>query len=114
MFTSTHIGEANAILCIKAVLVISAANFGFENMASLSLAVNLILYFMTIMHIPLADASNLLTNYMGTSYMVAVLISVFADIFVGRYMTVIISSVIELVVRTYDCTSCICLRFLLT
>nr|CAB3478295.1 unnamed protein product [Digitaria exilis] len=66
-------------------------------MASLSLAVNLILYFMTIMHIPLADASNLLTNYMGTSYMVAVLISVFADIFVGRYMTVIISSVIELV-----------------
>ncbi|OEL21492.1 Protein NRT1/ PTR FAMILY 4.3 [Dichanthelium oligosanthes] len=66
-------------------------------MASLSLAVNLILYFMAIMHINLADASNLLTNYMGTSYMVAVLISVFADIFVGRYMTVIISSLIELV-----------------
>ncbi|CAL4974060.1 unnamed protein product [Urochloa decumbens] len=73
------------------------ANFGLENMASLSLAVNLILYFMGVMHIPLSDASNLLTNYMGTSYMVAVLISVFADIFIGRYMTVIISSLIELV-----------------
>ncbi|TKW16765.1 hypothetical protein SEVIR_5G321100v4 [Setaria viridis] len=73
------------------------ANFGLENMASLSLAVNLILYFMEVMHIPLSDASNLLTNYMGTSYMVAVLISVFADIFIGRYMTVIISSLIELV-----------------
>ncbi|WVZ68835.1 hypothetical protein U9M48_017723 [Paspalum notatum var. saurae] len=73
------------------------ANFGLENMASLSLAVNLILYFMAIMHIGLTDASNLLTNYMGTSYMVAVLISVFADIFIGRYMTVILSSLVELV-----------------
>ena len=67
-------------------------------MASLSLAVNLILYFMFVMHIDLAEASNLLTNYMGTSYMVAVLISIFADVFVGRYMTVILSSLVELVV----------------
>uniref|UniRef100_A0A0E0C7Q3 Uncharacterized protein n=1 Tax=Oryza meridionalis TaxID=40149 RepID=A0A0E0C7Q3_9ORYZ len=52
---------------------------------------------MTVMHIGLTDGSNLLTNYMGTSYMVAVLISVFADTFIGRYKTVIISSVIELV-----------------
>ncbi|XP_039849064.1 protein NRT1/ PTR FAMILY 4.3-like [Panicum virgatum] len=73
------------------------ANFGLENMASLSLAVNLILYFMFVMHIDLAEASNLLTNYMGTSYMVAVLISIFADVFVGRYMTVILSSLVELV-----------------
>ncbi|XP_062180726.1 protein NRT1/ PTR FAMILY 4.5-like [Phragmites australis] len=73
------------------------ANFGFENLASLSLAVNLILYLFFVMHIGYADASNLLTNYMGTSYMVAVLISVFADTFIGRYKTVIISSLIELV-----------------
>jgi len=80
------------------VLLVLAANFGLENMASLSLAVNLILYFMFVMHIDLAEASNLLTNYMGTSYMVAVLISIFADVFVGRYMTVILSSLVELVV----------------
>jgi len=80
------------------VLVVLSANFGLENMASLSLAVNLILYFMFVMHIDLAEASNLLTNYMGTSYMVAVLISIFADVFVGRYMTVILSSLVELVV----------------
>ena len=80
------------------MLLVLAANFGLENMASLSLAVNLILYFMFVMHIDLAEASNLLTNYMGTSYMVAVIISVFADVFVGRYMTVILSSLVELVV----------------
>ena len=80
------------------MLVVLSANFGLENMASLSLAVNLILYFMFVMHIDLAEASNLLTNYMGTSYMVAVLISIFADVFVGRYMTVILSSLVELVV----------------
>lgn len=74
-------------------------NFGLESVASLSLAVNLIMYFMLIMHVGLADASNLLTNYMGTSYMIAVLITVFADTVIGRYQTVIISSLIELVVR---------------
>lgn len=72
-------------------------NFGLEGLASLSLAVNLIMYFMLIMHVGLADASNLLTNYMGTSYMIAVLITVFADTVIGRYQTVIISSLIELV-----------------
>lgn len=87
-------------LCWLVILAI-AVNFGLENLASLSLAVNLIIYFMTVMHIGLTDGSNLLTNYMGTSYMVAVLISVFADTFIGRYKTVIISSVIELVVRIF-------------
>jgi peptide/histidine transporter 3/4 len=81
-------------------LFVVAANFGLENLASLSLAVNLIMYFMLIMHINLADASNLLTNYMGTSYMIAVLITAFADTFVGRYQTVIISSMVEIIVRT--------------
>ena len=76
-------------------------NFGLENLASLSLAVNLIMYFMLVMHINLADASNLLTDYMGTSYMIAVLITVFADTFVGRYQTVIISSLVELIVRIF-------------
>lgn len=75
-------------------------NFGFENMASLSLAVNLMMYFLGVMHLNLEDASNLLTNYMGASYMISVLISIFADVFVGRYMTVILSSLVELVVRT--------------
>ncbi|KAK3165439.1 hypothetical protein QOZ80_1AG0033220 [Eleusine coracana subsp. coracana] len=84
-----HGGVANSFFIL--------ANFGLENLASLSLAVNLIMYFLTVMYIDLADASNLLTNYMGTSYMVAVLISVFADTFVGRYMTVIISCLVEVV-----------------
>lgn len=84
-----------------------AVNFGLENMATLSLAVNLVMYFLGVMHLNLEDASNLLTNYMGTSYMVAVLISVFADVFVGRYMTVILSSLVEVVVRAAR-LACLC------
>ncbi|TVU35116.1 hypothetical protein EJB05_16987, partial [Eragrostis curvula] len=84
-----HGGVANSFFIL--------VNFGLENLASLSLAVNLIIYFTAIMHIGLAEASNLLTNYMGTSYMVAVLIAVFADTFIGRYKTVIISCLVELV-----------------
>jgi dipeptide/tripeptide permease len=75
-------------------------------MATLSLAVNLVLYFIGVMHMNAEDSSNLLTNYMGASYMIAVLISVFADVFVGRYMTVILSSLVELVVRTNRMHAC--------
>ncbi|KAG1367783.1 Protein NRT1/ PTR FAMILY 4.5 [Cocos nucifera] len=64
-------------------------------MASLALAVNLVTYFTEVMHMDVADASNALTNYMGTSYIVSVAIAVFADIFIGRYKSVIISACIE-------------------
>ncbi|OAY62893.1 Protein NRT1/ PTR FAMILY 4.6, partial [Ananas comosus] len=71
-------------------------SFGLENVASLSLAVNLITYFTVTMHIDLADASNALTNYMGTSYIISVAIAVFADTFIGRYKSVLLSAAVEL------------------
>ncbi|XP_072950443.1 protein NRT1/ PTR FAMILY 4.5-like [Typha angustifolia] len=71
------------------------ATFGLENVASLALAVNLITYFTMDMHIDIADASNVLTNYMGTSYIVSVAIAIFADVFIGRYKTVLLSASIE-------------------
>ncbi|XP_008792400.1 protein NRT1/ PTR FAMILY 4.5-like [Phoenix dactylifera] len=77
-------------------LLILAA-FMFESVATLALAANLITYFTEVMHLDIAVASNALTNYMGTSYIVSVAIAVFADIFIGRYKSVIISASIELV-----------------
>ncbi|XP_073116124.1 protein NRT1/ PTR FAMILY 4.5-like [Elaeis guineensis] len=79
---------------VSSSLLVLAA-FMFENMASLALAVNLVTYFTEVMHMDVADASNALTNYMGTNYMVSVAIAVFADIFIGRYKSVIISACIE-------------------
>lgn len=69
-----------------------------ENLASLSLAVNLVTYLMNVMHYGLADASNAVTNFTGTGYMLSVFIAIFADSFIQRYKVVCLSIVVEFIV----------------
>ncbi|KAE8647727.1 hypothetical protein Csa_004103 [Cucumis sativus] len=71
------------------------ATFGFESMAIFALAVNLITYFNSVMHFELADAANQLTNYMGTGYILSILMAILADTYFGRVKTVIISGCLE-------------------
>lgn len=75
-----------------------AAPFGFENMATLALAVNLTTYFNVVMHLELADAANELTNFLGTSYILSILVAILADTYIGRYKAVLIGGCLELVV----------------
>ncbi|KAK7359169.1 hypothetical protein VNO77_01117 [Canavalia gladiata] len=79
---------------MKASLLILVA-FGFENMATLSLAVNLVSYFNGIMHYELADAANMVTDYMGVSYILSIVVAVVADTWIGRYKSVVISAFFE-------------------
>ncbi|KAL5577060.1 hypothetical protein UlMin_018759 [Ulmus minor] len=69
--------------------------FGFENLATLSLAVNLFTYFHEVMHFDISDAANHLTNYMGTSYILAIFMAILADTYLGRFKTVLISLTLE-------------------
>ncbi|KAJ7947207.1 protein NRT1/ PTR FAMILY 4.5-like [Quillaja saponaria] len=73
------------------------ATVAFENMATLSLAVNLVTYFNGVMHYELADAANHLTNFMGVSYILSILVAVLADTYIGRFKAVIISGCFEFV-----------------
>ncbi|KAI3495389.1 hypothetical protein L1887_37726 [Cichorium endivia] len=75
--------------------VIVVATFAFENMANLALAVNLVFYFNTVMHYDIADAANHLTNFMGTSYILSILMAVLADTYIGRFRTVLIAAFVE-------------------
>ncbi|KAF3451357.1 hypothetical protein FNV43_RR07452 [Rhamnella rubrinervis] len=75
------------------LLILTA--FGFENMATMALAVNLVIYFNGFMHFELADAANQLTNFMGVSYILSILMGTLADIYVGRFKTVLISGNLE-------------------
>lgn len=77
-----------------------AAAFGMENLATLSLAVNFVSYFTGIMHYELADAANIVTDYMGVSYMLSIVVAVVADTWIGRYKSVVISGFIESLVRS--------------
>ncbi|KAK7852428.1 protein nrt1/ ptr family 4.3, partial [Quercus suber] len=84
-----HGGARTALLVL--------APFGFENMATLALAVNLTTYFNLVMHLELADAANELTNFLGASYILSILVAILADTYIGRYKAVLIGGCLELV-----------------
>ncbi|KAL5774149.1 hypothetical protein ACOSP7_011706 [Xanthoceras sorbifolium] len=79
---------------IKTSLLI-LAGFGFENLATVSLAVNLVTYFNGVMHFELADAANEVTNYLGTGFILSILVAVLADTCIGRFNAVLISGCVE-------------------
>lgn len=71
-------------------------------MATLGLAVNLITYFTGVMHLDVSNAANQLTNFMGTSYIVTILIATLADTYIGRFKAVLLVTSIEfLVMHTF-------------
>ena len=61
------------------------APFGIENRATLALAVKLTAYFNGVIHLELVDAANGLTNFLGTSYNMSILVAILADTYIGRY-----------------------------
>ncbi|MED6155117.1 hypothetical protein PIB30_002320 [Stylosanthes scabra] len=75
--------------------LIMLVTLGFENLATFSLAVNGVPYFNGVMHYDLADAANMLTTYLGVSFILALLVAVFADTWLGRYKSVLISGSLE-------------------
>ncbi|CAJ2677305.1 unnamed protein product [Trifolium pratense] len=79
---------------MKVSLLVLGA-FAFENMATLSLAVNLVSYFIGVMHFDLAGAANMVTNFAGVSYILSIVVAVIADTWIGRYKSVLISGFIE-------------------
>uniref|UniRef100_A0A7N1A1Z8 Uncharacterized protein n=1 Tax=Kalanchoe fedtschenkoi TaxID=63787 RepID=A0A7N1A1Z8_KALFE len=76
-----------------ALLVLTT--FGFENMATLALAVNLVIYFNGVMHFTIAEAATELTNYMGVAYILSILVAFLADTYIARFKAVLISASLE-------------------
>jgi peptide/histidine transporter 3/4 len=79
---------------VRATLLI-LATFGFESMATLSLAVNLTTYFNGVLHYDIADAANQLTNFMGTNYILSLVMAAIADTWLGRFKTCVIAGCLE-------------------
>ncbi|RYQ86976.1 hypothetical protein S83_072213 [Arachis hypogaea] len=77
------------------VAVLALVMFAFENMATLSIAVNSVTYFNRTMHYVLSDAANMVTNYMGVSYILSILVAVLADTWIGRCKSVLVSAFFE-------------------
>lgn len=69
-----------------------------ENLAYLANASNLVLYLKEYMHMSPSKSANNVTNFMGTSFLLALLGGFLSDAFLTTYHVYLISAVIELIV----------------
>jgi peptide/histidine transporter 3/4 len=70
-----------------------AGNDICDRFATAGFGANLITYLTKQLHLPLVEASNLLTNFGGTSSLTTILGALAADSFAGRFWTIIAGSV---------------------
>lgn len=69
-----------------------------ENLAYLANASNLVIYLSEYMHLSPSKSANNVTNFMGTSFLLALLGGFLADTFFTTYHVFLISAAIEFLV----------------
>ncbi|XP_017249099.1 protein NRT1/ PTR FAMILY 6.2 isoform X1 [Daucus carota subsp. sativus] len=67
-----------------------------ERLSTMGIAVNLVTYLGGAMHIPSAASANIVTDFMGTSFLLCLLGGFLADSFLGRYKTIAIFAIIQM------------------
>ncbi|GLU08019.1 hypothetical protein SLE2022_249500 [Rubroshorea leprosula] len=86
--TSKHGGViAAGFTCVVEVL---------ENVVFLSNAINFVAYFMKSMHYPTAEAANMVTNFMGTSFLLTIFGGFISDSYLTRFKTFVFFCILEL------------------
>ncbi|XP_023728346.1 protein NRT1/ PTR FAMILY 4.6 [Lactuca sativa] len=85
-------GQHGGILAASFVLVVEV----LENLAYLANASNLVLYLSKFMHYTPSSSSNIVSNFMGTAFLLALLGGFLADAFFTTYCIYLISAIIEL------------------
>jgi dipeptide/tripeptide permease len=73
-----------------------------ERLTTLGIAVNLVTYLTATMHLGNAESANVVTNFMGTSFMLCLLGGFVADSFLGRYLTIAIFTAVQASVSHYS------------
>uniref|UniRef100_A0A0E0JK21 Major facilitator superfamily (MFS) profile domain-containing protein n=1 Tax=Oryza punctata TaxID=4537 RepID=A0A0E0JK21_ORYPU len=66
-----------------------------ERLSTMGIAVNLVTYLTATMHLPSAAAANVVTDFMGTSFLLCLLGGFLADSFLGRYLTIAVFAVVQ-------------------
>lgn len=61
----------------------------------MGIAVNLVTYLGGTMHVASAEAANMVTDFMGTSFLLSLLGGFLADSFLGRYLTIAIFALLQ-------------------
>ncbi|XP_031286400.1 protein NRT1/ PTR FAMILY 6.2-like [Pistacia vera] len=66
-----------------------------ERLSTMGIAVNLVTYLGGTMHLSSATSANIVTDFMGTSFMLCLLGGFLADSFIGRYTTIAIFATVQ-------------------
>ncbi|XAR66906.1 hypothetical protein NMG60_11013282 [Bertholletia excelsa] len=66
-----------------------------ERLSTMGIAVNLVTYLGGTMHLPSATSANIVTDFLGTSFLLCLLGGFLADSFLGRYKTIVIFAFIQ-------------------
>ena len=70
-----------------------------QNLAFLANVSNLVLYLSKFMHYSPSSSANIVTNFMGTAFLLALLGGFLADAFFATYCLYLTSAAIEFMVR---------------
>ncbi|XP_026460254.1 protein NRT1/ PTR FAMILY 6.2-like [Papaver somniferum] len=66
-----------------------------ERLTTMGIAVNLVTYLGGTMHLPSATSANIVTDFLGTSFLLCLLGGFLADSYLGRYRTILIFALIQ-------------------
>ncbi|XP_011648676.1 protein NRT1/ PTR FAMILY 6.2 isoform X1 [Cucumis sativus] len=66
-----------------------------ERLSTMGIAVNLVTYLVGTLHLPSANSANIVTDFMGTCFLLSMLGGFLADSFLGRYKTIAIFASIQ-------------------
>ncbi|KAL4296166.1 hypothetical protein GQ457_12G023740 [Hibiscus cannabinus] len=66
-----------------------------ERLSTMGIAVNLVTYLIGTMHLPSSTSANVVTDFMGTSFLLCLFGGFLADSFLGRYKTIAIFSLVQ-------------------
>lgn len=75
-----------------------------ERVCVMGISMNLVTYLVGDLHLSSARSANIVTNFMGTLNLLALLGGFVADARFGRYLTIAASTVITVLVRTRNTT----------
>lgn len=77
-----------------------------ERLSTMGIAVNLVTYLGGTMHLSSASSANMVTDFMGTSFLLCLLGGFLADSFLGRYKTIAVFTIIQILVSLQNLNLC--------
>lgn len=80
-----------------------------ERLSTMGIAVNLVTYLEGTMHLASATSANIVTDFMGTAFLLCLLGGFLADSFLGRYKTIAIFATVQTLVSVLILASFLCI-----